>query len=295
MPSSPDSDHLPVAPTGREGFFAEANRCLQISDPNSKCEATATLWRDVQDWRTGTEDSPLVVEDAAWMGTEEVAPEVSCGRPARPVLVSPGKVPRRRLGSADGRAALIHAIAHIEFNAINLALDAAYRFRGMPDDYYRDWVSVAADEARHFSMLRDRLSSLGYGYGDFPAHDGLWEMARKTGHDCLTRMALVPRVLEARGLDVTPGMITRLTSVGDVETCRILEVILSEEVRHVAVGTRWFRHCCECEGKEPGAEFLHLLERYYGRIRGPFNIEARLMAGFTADEMEALTATRPVE
>jgi uncharacterized ferritin-like protein (DUF455 family) len=183
----------------------------------------------------------------------------------------------------------VHAIAHIEFNAINLALDAAYRFRDMPPEYHGDWLSVAADEARHFRLLQDRLAELGISYGDFPAHNGLWEMAEKTADRCLVRMALVPRVLEARGLDVTPGMIERLAAAGDHATVAVLRVILAEEVRHVAIGTRWFRYCCEREGLEPSATFLDLLERRHaGTVRGPFNLEARYAAGFSRQEMAAL-------
>lgn len=211
------------------------------------------------------------------------------GRPPRPRLVEPSRLPRRRLGGDEGRAALVHAVAHIEFNAINLALDALYRFRGMPPDFYVDWLSVASDEARHFEMLQERLRGLGYAYGDFPAHDGLWEMAEKTAGDCLERMALVPRVLEARGLDVTPGMMQRLGQVGDHATVAILDVILAEEVRHVEIGTRWFRHCCALADLDPETTFFDLLERHFGgTVRGPFNLEARLQAGFTAAEMARL-------
>lgn len=210
------------------------------------------------------------------------------GRPVRPELVEPISVPRRRLGSNAGRAALIHAIAHIEFNAINLALDAAYRFRDMPGEFTLDWLSVAGDEARHFRMLQVRLDELGFSYGDFPAHNGLWEMARVTASSCLARMALVPRVLEARGLDVTPGMISRLASLGDDKTVAILDVILEEEVRHVAIGTRWFRHCCARESRDPLPTFLELLRVHFGKPRGPFNVDARLLAGFTPEELKAL-------
>lgn len=213
------------------------------------------------------------------------------GRPARPELIDPARVPRRRLGSPAGRAALVHAIAHIEFNAINLALDATCRFRDMPWDYYADWISVAADEARHFGMLTLRLADLGVAYGDFPAHNGLWEMAERTANSCLVRMALVPRVLEARGLDVTPGMITRLRQCGDEETIGVLEIILAEEIAHVAIGTRWFRYCCVLEGKEPATTFFHLLQTCNtGTVRGPFNTPARLSAGFTPLEMDKLEA-----
>ena len=219
---------------------------------------------------------------------EEVQVIGEPGRPAHPVLVDPVDVPRRRLGRNEGRVALVHAIAYIEFNAINLALDAAYRFRDLPAEYTSDWLSVAQDEARHFEMLSERLAGLGHSYGDFPAHDGLWAMARQTAGSCLARMALVPRVLEARGLDVTPGMITRLQSAGDTATVEILDVILEEEVRHVAIGTRWFRYCCEREAVEPVPTFFDLLRQYFGKPRGPFNVDARLLAGFSPEELAGL-------
>ena len=249
------------------------DEALRETDPNQKCQRTFALEQAILDYS----DRGL-----------PVSPIGEPGRPDRPELVNPIEVPRRRLGSLEGRAALIHAIAHIEFNAINLALDAAYRFRQMPEEFTKDWLSVAIDEARHFRMLNDRLSSLGYRYGDFPAHDGLWTMARQTADSCLTRMALVPRVLEARGLDVTPGMIDRLKSAGDGETVEILKVILEEEVRHVAIGTRWFRYCCEKASLEPVPTFFDLLRTYFGKPRGPFNIDARLLAGFTSEELSAL-------
>ncbi len=260
-------------------FFESAKNCLSLADPETKCRAVPALAETVRqggcDWDPDTPADPIS----------------SPGRPERPVLVEPSRVPRRRLGSVEGRAALVHAIAHIEFNAINLALDACYRFRGMPRQYYLDWLSVAVDEARHFGLLQARLRQLGSGYGALPAHNGLWEMAEKTADRCLVRMALVPRVLEARGLDVTPGMIERLTVAGDLETVAALRVILAEEVRHVAVGSHWFNYCCEKEGLEPLATFLGLLRAHYpGAMRGPFNLEARLEAGFSEDEMRALAA-----
>jgi len=225
--------------------------------------------------------------------TSTVAPEsISVpGRPERPLLVAPRLLKSRGLGSGRGRAALIHAVAHIEFNAINLALDAVYRFRGMPADYYRDWLAVALDEARHFELLVARLALLGFAYGDFPAHDGLWEVAQRTADSCLHRMALVPRVLEARGLDVTPAMIERLRRVDDLETIAVLEVILREEVGHVAVGTRWFQHCCALQGLDPDATFLELVRSHSAAaIRLPFNDAAREIAGFSAVERAGLVA-----
>ena len=213
------------------------------------------------------------------------------GRPPRPTLVHPRELPRRGLGSVQGRAAFIHAIAHIELNAIDLAWDAAYRFRGLPDAFYADWVGVAHDESRHFVLLRDRLRELGHDYGDFDADNGLWEMTEKTAHDGLARMAVVPRVLEARGLDVTPGMIVKLRDLGDEATVAILDLILREEVAHVAAGSRWYRWYCAQRGIEPRARFRELLKEYAGGyLHGPFNIEARLLAGFDEDELAALEA-----
>jgi len=263
----------------KAGLFEATANCLALADPQDKCSAVSALADAVEQDRF------------EWDHAVPVEAITEPGRPSRPHLVDPLIVPRRRLGSETGRAALVHAIAHIEFNAINLALDAAYRFRDMPQQYYLDWLSVAQDEARHFLLLQSRLAQLGWQYGDFPAHNGLWEMAEKTADSCLVRMALVPRVLEARGLDVTPGMIGRLNAAGDEKTVAALDVILAEEVRHVAIGTHWFNFCCEREHKPPLETFLELLEsRFTGSIRGPFNLEARFEAGFSKDEMKALMA-----
>ena len=272
---SPVKSGSPVKP----GVFETSAHCLSLADPQEKCTAVAELAGKVGE-KTFRWDPEFPLEAVK-------AP----GRPEQPELVAPSAVPRRRLGSDEGRAALVHAIAHIEFNAINLALDAVCRFRDMPEAYYLDWISVADDEARHFQLLATRLGQLGRQYGDYPAHNGLWEMAEKTSGSCLVRMALVPRVLEARGLDVTPGMIDRLRGVGDNETVSALEIILAEEVRHVAVGTHWFNYCCEQENKPPVETFLALLRTHFtGSIRGPFNLAARSAAGFTSAEMDALMA-----
>ena len=251
-------------------IFKSTADCLAISSPEEKCQAVGELWLNVLS--SNFEFDPHT----------EVTPIGVAGRPEKPELVEPGKLRRRRLGSEEGRAALVHAVTHIEFNAINLALDAVYRFRDMPEQYYIDWMSVAADEARHYQLLSTRLQAMGHSYGDFPAHNGLWEMAQRTAGDCMSRMALVPRVLEARGLDVTPGMIVRLQAVGDTETVRILKIILEEEVRHVEVGSHWFRLCCDQRGLDPETTFIDLLSEYFnGKLRGPFNIPARMQAGFT--------------
>lgn len=214
----------------------------------------------------------------------------SPGRPSLPELVLPREVTRRGLSTQEGRAALLHAIAHIELNAINLACDAMQRFNNMPKQYYLDWASVAIDEARHFQLLQTRLSELGYQYGDFTAHNGLWEMAEKTEHSCLARMALVPRLLEARGLDVTPGMIEKLRQLKDDRSVAVLDVILNEEIRHVAIGTQWFNYCCGQENKNPEIEFIKLLTGMAkGSIRGPYNLPAREQAGFTEFEMQQIS------
>jgi uncharacterized ferritin-like protein (DUF455 family) len=211
------------------------------------------------------------------------------GRPAKPVLVLPKQMKQRKLHHLEGRIALLHAVAHIEFNAINLALDAVYRFREMPEAYYSDWLQVAAEEAYHFALVRTRLRELGADYGDLPAHNGLWEHALKTDHDVLVRMALVPRVLEARGLDVTPPMMERLREVGDEATADVLAIILRDEVGHVRMGSHWYRYCCELRGVEPESTFRQLLrEVLQAPVRGPFYREGRLQAGFSAEELEQL-------
>lgn len=259
-------------------ILAAARACIDAALPADKLRLTHAA---AEAFRAGE----LRVPDDAPGPLPISAP----GRPERPRLVLPREVPQRGLGSVEGRAAFLHAIAHIEFNAINLAWDAVYRFRGMPRAYYQDWVGVADDEARHFAMLSARLGELGFAYGDFDAHNGLWEMAEKTADSGLRRMALVPRVLEARGLDVTPGMIARLRSNGDEASAKILEVILSEEVAHVAAGTRWFHWHCERAGLAPGREFIRLVrEAVRGGMRGPFNRPARLAAGFEEHEIRSL-------
>lgn len=227
----------------------------------------------------------------AWEPANDEPPVISIpvpGRPPEPVLVPPAQLAQRKLNSVAGRAALLHAVAHIEFNAINLAWDAVYRFPQMPDEFRRDWASVAVDEARHFQLLATRLAQLGHRYGDFPAHDGLWQMALETDGDALARMALVPRVLEARGLDVTPGMIERLSRAGDAATVAVLDVILREEVRHVAIGSHWFATLCNERGLQPAATFRALLDAHAVALRLPFNVAARLQAGFDPGELEQL-------
>jgi uncharacterized ferritin-like protein (DUF455 family) len=211
------------------------------------------------------------------------------GRPARPALVPHTDLARRSPHTREGRAALLHAVAHIEFNAINLALDACWRFAGLPESYYRQWLQVAAEEAQHFGLLCGHLASLDCAYGDFDAHDGLWQMVERTKHDVVARMALVPRTLEARGLDATPPMQAKLAQAGDHRAVAILDVILRDEVGHVAVGNHWYRWLCARERLDPVAHYAHLAELHGApRPRPPFNLEARARAGFAADELDAL-------
>ncbi len=221
-------------------------------------------------------------------------PENLPGRPAQPLLIAPGKVPRRSPHTPAGLAALLHAIAHIEFNAINLALDAVWRFADMPKAYYRDWAKVAAEEAYHFSLLRAHLQEGGHDYGDFPAHDGLWQMVEKTRHDITARMALVPRTLEARGLDATPLIQAKLRAVGTPSALRaveILDIILADEIGHVAIGNHWYRWLCARDGLEPVAHYRALVVQYNApRLQAPFNEAARRRAGFTDEELAALLA-----
>lgn len=253
--------------------------CLIEPDPALKCAKTADAGARIA----------AAVEFVS-TSAPVVVPLETPGRPERPVLVAPRELVQRKLSSIEGRAALVHAVAHIEFNAINLAWDAVYRFADMPAEFVRDWASVAVDEARHFALLRQRLIDMGRSYGDFPAHNGLWSMAVATQSDVLERMALVPRVLEARGLDVTPGMIERLRAAGDIDTVACLDVILAEEVRHVAIGSRWFRQLCGERGLDPYATFVELVSRHgMLAVRGPLNEPARLAAGFDSGELEALS------
>jgi len=254
----------------------KALECLLINDPLEKVEKTQALY---QRYLTGG----LAVSNDGFTVPDEP------GRPDKPELVAPKDLPRRRNSAESGNASLIHAVCHIEFNAINLGLDAVARFAGLPPQFYDDWIRVAFEESQHFVLLRDHLLSLGYDYGDFPAHNGMWEMARKTHHDVLIRMALVPRVLEARGLDVTPKMMNKLRGSGDLRAVEILEIILEEEIGHVKIGTRWFNYLCEQRDIDPLATFKDLLDNYFaGELRGPFNTEARKLADFTDEEMALL-------
>ena len=261
----------------QSSLFTEARRCLDVSDLEDKLHLTqrlAALWRE--GGLTLREERPPQVA-------------VTAGHPPNPQLVSIRDLPKRSFHTPIGRAALFHSIAHIEFNAINLALDAVYRFRGMPEKFYSDWLQVADEEAYHFGLIQTHLQYLGYEYGDFTAHNGLWESAQQTAFDVMVRMALVPRVLEARGLDVAPGIMDRLARAGDDKAVEILKIIQRDEVGHVEIGSHWFHHCCAERGLDSEATFFSLINQYMkGVLKGPFNIEARIKAGFSASELNKL-------
>ena len=228
----------------------------------------------------------------AWNETKNIGapihnPPNNPRRPPNPKLVPPSDVPRRRLGSIAGRGALLHAIAHIEFNAIDLAADMIVRFGHHSDipepereSFIADWISVCHDEARHFMMLENRLHDFDMEYGCLPAHNGLWEAALKTKDNFAARLAIAPMVLEARGLDVTPGMIEKLNKIGDLESSKILKTIYNDEINHVAIGAKWFLNMAESQKKTPETYFHALIKEYYsGQLKPPFNVQARTLAG----------------
>ena len=251
---------------------------LTITDPTHKSQGTRQL---AAEWAAGK----LSLDSSATVQMQSVIP----GRPQKPELVAPRLVKRRSLQTAEGRAALIHALTHIEFNAINLALDAIWRFPDMPPAYYADWLQVAVEEALHFTLLNQHLLTLGFTYGDVPAHDSLWEMAAKTSNDVLARMALIPRTMEARGLDVTPGIRAKLQQAGDSTAAAILDIILRDEIGHVLIGNRWYNWLCEKRKMDPIECYTLMAERYRAPVlRGPFNVEARREAGFSDVEIGAL-------
>ena len=212
------------------------------------------------------------------------------GCPEKPVLVSPLNVKKRSMRTVEGRAALVHALSHIEFNAINLALDAIWRFSEMPEAYYLDWLKVAKEEAYHFSLLNSHLASLGFQYGDFTGHNSLWEMVDRTKGDVLARMALVPRTMEARGLDANPALRSKLAQAGDAKAAEIMDIILTDEIGHVAIGNHWFNYLCEKDNLDPLSTFAQLCNTYSApKLRGPFNLEARRKAGFSEAELSHLS------
>jgi uncharacterized ferritin-like protein (DUF455 family) len=258
--------------------IAEAVRTvLTTADPHAKVMAARAAARD---WRLGRLDHRF-----------DVAMPDRPARPEHPELLPPNRMPKRGKGGSErGRIALIHALAHIEFAAIDLAFDMAGRFGGQfPRAFADDWMKVGADEAMHFALLDRRLKSLGSNYGALPAHDGLWDAAAETSHDPIARLAVVPMVLEARGLDVTPATMERFKAAGDTITARILKRILSDEIVHVRAGTRWFESACSNQDLEPEVTWKHLVNRHFrGLLKPPFNDSARESAGLTRDYYQAL-------
>jgi uncharacterized ferritin-like protein (DUF455 family) len=258
-------------------LFEIAQQCVMTADSVQKVQLTQIA---VRAWR----ENQLNIQSLS-----PVHPILVPGQPAHLSLVPPKRVPRRTLHTREGLVALLHALAHIEFNAINLAWDAVYRFRDLPAAFYEDWIQVAQEESEHFVLLHQQLQRLDCEYGDLPAHNGLWEMAIDTADDVMVRMALVPRVLEARGLDATPEIIAKLRQKGETALIEILEIILREEIDHVAKGTRWFRFCCDSRQLEAQTTFLHLIRQHFkGQLKGTLNYPARLAAGFTEAELHAL-------
>lgn len=284
MISNPDPPEVRTRPDVAAAR-ALARQAWQEPEPERKCAMLAGMASELD----GLAGCDAVDRPERFDLTPVDLSALEPGRPLRPRIVPASQVPARAPGSLDGLGALLHAIAHIEFNAINLALDAVWRYPGMPAEFARDWLSVALDEARHFQMLSERMARAGVRYGDHDAHDGLWTMARRTADDLLARMALVPRVLEARGLDATPVIQQKLRSAGHRDEVSVLQVILDEEVRHVALGNHWFRCLCEQAGHEPEAIFRQLLVQFDApRPRGKMNRSARLKAGFSARELQWL-------
>ncbi len=219
------------------------------------------------------------------------APTAGPGRAARPPLVPHTQLKAKSMTTPEGRGMLVHSIAHIELNAIDLALDVVWRFAGMPDAFYTDWVRIAQEEAKHFALLREHLVDMGFDYGDFPAHNTLWDMAERTQGDILARIGIVPRTMEARGLDASPGVKNKLVSVGDHRAGEILDIILEEEIGHVAAGNRWYRYLCSQRGLDPVSTYAQLIARYDApKLRPPFNMTARRLAGFEESELAVLTA-----
>jgi uncharacterized ferritin-like protein (DUF455 family) len=259
--------------------FAEA--CLHSATIDEKLALTHQAWRTLENG------------ELSLVADQPVLPIAQVKFPDKPVLLAPRNMPKRKLGTADGVAAFFHAIAHVEFVAIYLAWDMLYRFRELPDQFYQDWLKVADEEAQHFELIRTHLLAMHVNYGDLPAHSGLWDHAKDTADDLLARLAMVPRCMEARGLDVTPAIIAKFRQLGDDSSVALLNRILTDEVGHVARGSYWFKFVCNLQGLEPEAKYRLLIRQYYlgGKPKGPFNREMRIIAGFSNAELDWLENT----
>ncbi|BBB26543.1 ferritin-like domain-containing protein [Amphritea japonica] len=268
-----------------QNLYEQTKQAFLTADPDLKIEQTRQV---VSRWNAG---------ELEWL--EGARPELlnQPGRLDTPEIVAPAEVNKRKFGKEKGRAALIHALAHIELTAVNLALDSVYRYRDMPKEFYADWMQCAGEEANHFIALRGRLREMGYDYGSFSAHGELWSMAVDTGDDMLERMGIVHRVFEARALDVIPKAVQRFDQLGDKKMVDVLTMIANEEVGHVSSGTRWYHYQCNKRQLDPNQTFINLLWKYMkGPLKGPFNYEERLKAGFTQPElamMEAMDKNKP--
>jgi len=260
---------------------ATALAILASSDAQTKASQLLKLFDEYQQQRVTLDTSRKIDSQ------DLILP----GRPVKPELVLPRLVPKRRMDTPEGRAGLLHSLAHIEFNAMNLALDAIWRFPDMPKEYYEDWLKVAKEEAYHFSLVNEHLHSLGFTYGDFSAHNSLWEMVERTTDSVIARMALVPRTMEARGLDAVPSIRDRFKQIKELRAVEILEIILNDEIGHVLIGNRWFNFLCSKENLSPITAYRELAGKYRAPVlKGPFNIEARKQAGFTSEELSLLGA-----
>ena len=252
---------------------------LAITNPQIKVSRTFQLFDDYQQQKINLNAA------AIYDGTKLDLP----GRPNKPELVPPLEVPKRKMDTVEGRASLLHSLAHIEFNAINLALDAIWRFSDMPEQYYADWLKVAKEEAYHFTLVNEYIQSFGYSYGDFQAHNSLWEMVERTQDSVIARMALVPRTMEARGLDAVPMIRDRFKQIKDVQAVEILDIILRDEIGHVFIGNYWFNFLCNKASLSPISAYRDLAKQYRApKLRGPFNLDARKQAGFTVEELNLL-------
>jgi uncharacterized ferritin-like protein (DUF455 family) len=261
-----------------KNVFEIAAACLHSTTIDEKLALTHHAWQLLSNGElTFSEDAPVL-------------PIAEVTFPNKPLLLAPRDMPKRKLTTPDGMAAFFHAIAHVEFVAIYLAWDMLYRFRGMPEAFYQDWLRVADEEAQHFELIRIHLQAMGVEYGDLPAHGGLWDHAKETADDLLGRLAMVPRCMEARGLDVTPALIEKFNSLGDTASVTLLTRILIDEVGHVERGSYWFKTVCQQQGVDPEATYQQLITQYYigGKPKGPFNREMRIIAGFSNAELDWL-------
>ena len=264
-----------------KNVFECAEACLYGADIDKKLALTHQAWQSLENGKLCLISHPPIL------------PIVLVKFPDKPVLLSPPDMPKRKLGTAEGLAAFFHAIAHVEFVAIYLAWDLLYRFRGMPSQFYQDWLKVADEEAQHFELIRTHLREMAVEYGDLPAHSGLWDHAKDTADDLLARLAMVPRYMEARGLDVTPAIIAKFKQLGDDSSVALLNRILTDEIGHVERGSYWFKFVCEQQGLDPEAKYRQLIKQYYqgGKPKGPFNREMRIIAGFSIAELDWLENT----